>query len=109
MTTPGPEQLEIVDQKLAQLLSHAIPISLILECLSGVFLDMGQSFVGCTIGVAGYWAGTAMILLRRPLHPSRGDLAYVRFALPIFAIGAVVLYARFGGWAFRMGSMFGHR
>jgi hypothetical protein len=103
----APDQRELVEQKLAQLLAYAVFVSVLLECFSANVLDLGQCLTGCTIGLVGYWAGAAMILLRRRRQPSRGDLGYMRIAPPVLAIGAIELYSRFGGWAFRLGSMFG--
>ena len=55
-------------------------------------LDWGQTNTGCTIALFGFWIGVALILLRRPHKPTRGDLVYIRFGIPVMVFLTVPIY-----------------
>lgn len=39
-----------------------------------------------------YWAGGLLIILRRPRHPTRGDLFYLQYAMPILLLVDFVIF-----------------
>lgn len=63
---------------------------IVLAILASLILDLGQCARGMAAVMVGYWAGTAMILLRRPMSPSKGDLLFVRWGCALLAAAAVV-------------------
>lgn len=53
-----------------------------------LLLDFHVRLQACCYSSVAFWLGTVLILIRRPRAPTRGDLAYIRWALlPIVAIG----------------------
>lgn len=73
----------------------------VLAILASLVLDMGQCARGMASVMVGYWVGTAIILLRRPMSPSKGDLLFVRWGCAVLAAAAVLaanLHAMFFGW-----------
>lgn len=39
-----------------------------------------------------YWAGALLIILRRPRYPTRGDLFYLQYAMPILLLVDFVIF-----------------
>lgn len=56
-------------------------------------MDLGQSFRACVYASIGYWAGVAVILIRRPRAPTKSDLQFIRWGW--------MLIVPLGGAAFR--------
>jgi hypothetical protein len=75
-----------------------LPIALLmLLMLDGGFLAKIDGYA-----TAGFWIGVAIVLLRRPGHPHRTDLFYIRWGFPFMlgvgiAVAMVVVSARRSG------------
>jgi hypothetical protein len=70
----------------------SIKQQVILAILAVLVLDMGQTARGMAAVMIGYWIGTAIIVIRRPLLPSKGDLLFVRWGCSLLAITFVCGY-----------------
>jgi hypothetical protein len=64
----------------------------LLTILAGLVLDMGQTARAMAAVMAGYWIGAAVIVMRRPLSPSKGDLLFVRWGCSLLAAGFLAGY-----------------
>jgi hypothetical protein len=52
-------------------------------------LDLGQHARACSYASGVFWLGVLLILVRRRESPTRGDLAFIRWALlPIGILGS---------------------
>jgi len=74
----------------------AIKVALVGQLISLLFLmtilDGGQTFRAATCGMAGFWIGVAIVMMRRPRSPSALDLLFVRWGfLPMLALGIALL------------------
>jgi hypothetical protein len=70
-------------------LLRAFICQVLLLCLYSLFLDLGQHIRACCGASVGFWLGAILILVRRPRHPTAGDLAYIRWGLvPIILVGS---------------------
>ena len=59
-----------------------------------IVLDLGQRLQACCFASAAFWLGTILILVRRPRHPTPGDLAYIRWGLlPIVLVSNPIFVA----------------
>ncbi len=65
-----------VDAAYRQAMGFALASQLVLGLLSGLILDGGQLAQFWMVGMAGFWGGTLVLILRHP-HPSRTDLAWI--------------------------------
>jgi hypothetical protein len=74
-----------VGQRLAQAYSSpvqsALGVQIIFVLWFGSLLDGGVVLRAFLYSSLAYWAGTVLILLRRPSNPTRGDLLYIRWGL----------------------------
>lgn len=59
----------------------AIIQQLLVVVITSTALDGGASFQTAMFGIAATWAGIGIILLRRRLSPTAGDLDFVRLSL----------------------------
>lgn len=58
---------------------------------AGLMLDGGM-FAQIVIYSGGaFWAAASIILIRRPLHPTRGDILYFRIGLPLISSADVFI------------------
>ena len=64
----------------------------ILAILAVLVLDMGQTVRGLVAVMIGYWIGTLVIVMRRPISPSKGDLLFVRWGSSLLAAMGVFAY-----------------
>jgi hypothetical protein len=71
----------------------------ILAILAILVMDEGQTSHGMAAVLLGYWLGIAIILVRRPLSPTKGDLLYVRWGCSLMA--AAMLFVGFAVVLFR--------
>ena len=56
--------------------------------VSALLLDGGLMARICGCAMAAFWAGATSVTWRRPMHPTRLDLLYVRWGyLPLLVIG----------------------
>lgn len=69
----------------------ALLTSVAFGVLCALMLDGGLLRYRCAVALAGFWVGVALIVVRRPLAPSRDDLAFVRWGfLLVFALTIVM-------------------
>ncbi|MBI5760042.1 MAG: hypothetical protein HZA46_16115 [Planctomycetales bacterium] len=73
-------------------LLHALCIQLGLLVLTALILDHGIVFTACRYASVGFWAGVVLILVRRPVAPTKSDLLYFRFGLPVISVTVVPLF-----------------
>jgi multisubunit Na+/H+ antiporter MnhE subunit len=64
----------------------------ILAILAALVLDMGETARGMAAVIIGYWIGAVIILIRRPLSPSKGDLLFVRWGSSLLAAAFVAAH-----------------
>ncbi len=69
----------------------AVKQQVVLTILAGLVLDMGETVRGMAAVMIGYWVGTVIILVRRPMSPSKGDLLFVRWGCSLLAASLVLL------------------
>ena len=91
----GPEYSQMIREDARK---HVV-VHLLLFLLSGMILDGGFFFATSLVAVAAYWVGFAIVVVRHPASPTRGDLIWASagFAIALaltFAIGPLVLYLR---------------
>jgi hypothetical protein len=75
----------------------SIKQQVVLGILAALTLDMGETARGMAAVLIGYWIGTMIVLARRPLLPSKGDLLFVRWGCAVLA--AVTLACAYGAVA----------
>lgn len=73
----------------------------VLVVLASLVLDMGQTVRMMAATIIGYWIGVVIILVRRPLSPSKGDLLFVRWGCCLLA--AIFLFVYFTNTAYLQG------
>jgi len=65
----------------------ALKVSLVFQVvfsfLSGLFLDGGQCAQWCAVSLAAWWGGFLMVILRRPMAPTKADLFLIRLSFPV--------------------------
>jgi hypothetical protein len=72
----------------ARPLMQAVLLQFGLVFFSAMILDGGVCLQACCYSSAAFWLGTLLLLIRRPRSPTRGDLAFIRWALPaVVAVG----------------------
>jgi hypothetical protein len=64
----------------------------LLAILAVLVLDMGEAARAMAAVIAGYWAGATVVVMRRPLSPSKGDLLFVRWGCSLLAAGFLAGY-----------------
>ncbi len=57
----------------------------VLAILAALVLDLGQTARAMAAVMIGYWIGTVIIVMRRPLSPSKVDLLFVRWGCSLLA------------------------
>jgi hypothetical protein len=67
----------------------SIKQQVVLSILAALVLDMGETAGAMAVVMTGYWIGTSIIVMRRPLSPSKGDLLFVRWGCSLLAAGFV--------------------
>jgi len=72
----------------------------VLAVLAGLVLDMGQTVRIMAAAIIGYWIGVVIIVVRRPLSPSKGDLLFVRWGCALLA--ATFWFVYFANIAYRV-------
>jgi hypothetical protein len=95
-------QLTLLSTNYAKAYGPAIRSCLIwqvsLGLLAALTLDQGQTARACSVALLCHWSIILIILHRRPLNPSRLDLAIVQHGfLPLIAI-----IMTFGPWFLRL-------
>jgi len=67
----------------------AVVQQIIFLVLTALLLDGGQTFRACCITAIVHWVCIAMILVRRPIHPTRIDILLIKYGfLPLaFVVG----------------------
>ena len=68
-------------------------LSAILLVISVMVLDTGGVLGCCAVGLAAFWAGVLLIVVRRPLSPTPADLRVIRFG-PVGAFWIAQLLSR---------------
>jgi hypothetical protein len=63
----------------------AVLQQIIFLVLSALLLDGGQTFRVCCITAIVHWVCIAMILVRRPVHPTRLDILLIKYGFPSLA------------------------
>jgi hypothetical protein len=75
----------------------AIRVSLVFQvflCLMTLLMtDLGLSFQIWGITMTAYWGGVIVVVMRRPVAPTRLDIFLVRWSFPFLFILAVPLVA----------------
>jgi hypothetical protein len=75
----------------------ALALQAVIAARSVLMLDSGVTARCCLIALLGFWAGTAVVLLRRRRNPARTDLWLIRWGyLPL--VVAVPVIARFAAY-----------
>ena len=64
----------------------SIIVQVIVSPPTVVLLGGGAAALGMVAILAGYWIVAAIIILRRPLSPSKGDVAFVRWGFLLLAV-----------------------
>jgi hypothetical protein len=72
-----------VSTELGRAFLRALLLQAGLLVLSALVLDFGETLRGVCVSSLAFWAGTIIVLLRRPSNPTRGDLFYLRWGLLI--------------------------
>ena len=70
----------------------ALKLQLVLAIVTTLVLDMGQTHRAFWVAFLGQWVVAWIILIRRPMHPTRTDLAVVRYGI----IPLLLIVAGFG-------------
>lgn len=66
-------------------------LSCVIQLVLGILVSLqfeanGRERLMCFISIGAYWLAAAILIARRPMTPSRWDLAFIRFGvLPLFA------------------------
>jgi hypothetical protein len=60
--------------------------------LTAWILDHGIVFTACRYASVGFWVGVALILVRRPVAPTKSDLLYFRIGLPVISVTAIPMF-----------------
>ena len=68
----------------------------VIAILASLVMDRGQAARGTAAVLIGYWIGTVIILVRRPLSPSKGDLLFVRWGFSLIAAAFMFTYIAVG-------------
>ena len=72
---------------------EALVLQGIVAVLSLMILDGGTTARICGIALLGFWGGTAVLILRRPIAPTTFDLAFVRFGyLPVVLLAILLVH-----------------
>lgn len=68
-------------------LYKSVQLQALLFILTSLVLDRGQMRRYFIFAMCGQWAGTIIILFRRPTSPTKTDLSFIRYALlPLFLL-----------------------
>ncbi len=65
---------------------------ILLAILASLVMDLGETARAMTALMIGYWIGAAIILVRRPLSPSNGDLLFVRWGCSLLAAALLIAF-----------------
>jgi hypothetical protein len=65
----------------------------ILTLVALLVLDMGQSVRILAAAMVGYWIGFLVVLARRPMSPSKGDLLFVRWGCALLAAAFLIAHS----------------
>jgi hypothetical protein len=76
----------------------ALKLQLGLAIVTALVLDMGQTHRAFWVAFLGQWVAAWIILFRRPMQPTRTDLALVRYGI----IPLLVIVAGFGPTLLRL-------
>ena len=64
----------------------ALPVALVFQVvfvlLAGMMLDGGQCAQWCAVSTAAWWGGLLMVVVRRPMAPTKTDLFLIRWGFP---------------------------
>ncbi len=89
----------MLDDQYIRPLLHAFGWQLGIVVLGALCLDFGQFRQASGIASVGFWVGAILILLRRPLSPTKADLTFIDMGLLlVVALGVPVAYIV---WAMR--------
>ena len=74
---------------------RALTQAVVLYCLwlgfSQLILDTGEFLSAVIYSSIAFWIGVVLVVVRRPLAPTRGDLYFIRWGIiPIVAMGVAV-------------------
>ena len=72
---------------------EAVGLQVLLLLLCGMILDGGELGRMYVAGLVPFWAGTALMVWRRPQNPTRTDILMIRFGtLPLSVISYFLIH-----------------
>ena len=72
---------------------EAVGVQVLLGVLGLLNLDGGTTARICGIALIAFWAGAVVLVLRRPLSPTRMDIALIRFGyLPLLVVAFFLIH-----------------
>ncbi len=72
---------------------EAVGLQLVVGILSLLILDGGTTARICGIGLLAFWGGATCVICRRPRHPTRFDIALLRFGyLPLIVVAYLLVH-----------------
>lgn len=66
-------------------------VQFILLLFAGLSLDMGEMLRSFLSAAFAYWTIALIIVLRRPLFPTKGDIHFLRWALPTISLFCIFI------------------
>ena len=70
---------------------NSLVVQLILACLAGLLLDGGVMAHVVGVALLGFWLSVAILMIRRPLQPTKFDLAFIQWGFwPVLAVAVSV-------------------
>jgi hypothetical protein len=79
-------------------LVRALLVQLVLLAIASFGLPQDVFVRACCLASLGFWTGVLLILIRRPIAPTKGDLDYIRLGL--IPVGVLGMIAALGYWSF---------
>jgi hypothetical protein len=61
----------------------ALIFQFVFGVLTALMLDGGRSFEFFKVAFAGHWIGILIIIGRRPISPTKADIFFIRWGLPV--------------------------
>ena len=72
----------------------ALKTALVIQAITGLLVIWGMDELIQTylFTLAGFWAGAAMVIARRPGCPTRADLSFIRIGfVPVALLGGILI------------------
>ena len=81
----------VVSSMYDRVVRQSLGLQLITACLVGLLLDGGVAARVVGVSLLGFWISVGILMVRRPLQPTKYDLAFVKWGfLPVLLVAVLV-------------------